>query len=279
MLAAELPFQIEGHTVFYEKAGAPAGRQRRIAGVISTETRDRQAEIVIQKGLDFEPFLTYGWLNDNHSKATDGVIGYPEKVQLFRRGDTLPNGSIAKSNLTWMDGYLLPDTRRADSIWELGRALAKSGGDRGLGFSIEGIVQKRMGPGRKIVAKATVQNCAVTNMPVNPDTKMEFLAKSLMAIPFMDDPVLKALSMGDAGTGGAPVAGAGPRTGEGAGQILTPESLEADEKDLSFGKKKKKKMKKSVAVAFLRKGLPAWQMDDIVRLVDAAILMGSRELP
>lgn len=272
---AELPFQIEGNTVFYEKAGAPAGRRRRIAGVISTETRDRQAEIIIQKGLDFDPFLTYGYLNDNHSKATDGVIGYPEKIQQFRRGDTLPNGAIAKSNTTWMDGYILDGTQRADSIWELGRALAKSGGERGLGFSIEGVVQKRMGPGRKIVAKATVQNCAVTNMPVNPDTKMEILAKSLMTVPFMDDPVAKALAMGDAGAGGQPVAGAGPQTGEGAGQVLTPESLESDEKDLSF----KKKIKKSAAVALLRKGLPAWRTDDIARLVDAAILMGRGSCP
>jgi hypothetical protein len=270
MLATTLPFQIDGSAVFFMKSGAPEGRKRRIAGVISTETRDRQQEIIVQKGLDFESFLTYGWFNDNHSKATDGVVGYPERIEQFRKGQTLPNGTIAKSNCTWAEGYLLDGSKRADAIWELGQALAKSGGSRGLGFSIEGVVQKRMGPGRRIVAKAMVQNVAVTNMPVNPDTKMEILAKSLLALPFMDDPVAKALGMGAAD--GSSIADAGPQTGVGAGQVLTPESLEQDKRDLSF--QKKKKLKKSEAIAFLRKRLPALRDEQIARVVDAAIMLG-----
>lgn len=159
----EVPFQLEGRTVFFEKSDADPGKRRRIAGIISTEARDRQKEIIIQKGLDFEPFLTYGWLNDNHSKATDGVVGYPEKVQQFQKGDVLPNGKIADTHCTWMEGYLIEGTSRADSIWELGQALSKSGGSRSLGFSIEGTILKRIGPGKRVVAKAAVQNCAVTN--------------------------------------------------------------------------------------------------------------------
>ena len=39
----------------------------KLRGIISTEHRDRQGEVILQRGLDFRPFLDYGWFNDNHS--------------------------------------------------------------------------------------------------------------------------------------------------------------------------------------------------------------------
>lgn len=273
----EAPFKVFGQAVFFEKASAPQGKRRRIAGIISTETRDRQQEIIVQKGLDFEPFISYGWFNDNHSKATDGVVGYPTEVKTFNKGDALPNGTIAKSNCTWAEGYCIEGTERADNIWQLGQALSKSGSGRGLGFSIEGTVHKRTGPGKRIVAKATVQNCAITNCPVNPDTRMEMLAKSLTAIQTGHDIpnyVQKAMSMGTPGPGGAEPTG--PVTGEGAGQVVSPESLEHDLKDLKK-KKKKKKLSKSEAFELLRAQLPSRVTDsEVRRVIDLAISMGRR---
>lgn len=276
----EVPFQLEGRTVFFEKSDADPGKRRRIAGIISTEARDRQKEIIIQKGLDFEPFLTYGWLNDNHSKATDGVVGYPEKVQQFQKGDVLPNGKIADTHCTWMEGYLIEGTSRADSIWELGQALSKSGGSRSLGFSIEGTILKRIGPGKRIVAKAAVQNCAVTNCPVNPGTKLEMLAKSLTSMQLMDDEGFeKALAMGSPAPGFT--APTGPQSGDGAGQVLATESLESDEKDLTDRKRKaKKKLSKSEAFALLRAQTPASIPDETLEgVVDLAVILGRRAAP
>ena len=292
----ERNFQLYGSTCFFEKASAPEGQRRRIAGVISTETRDRQQEILIQKGLDFQPFLVHGWFNDNHSKATDGIVGFPEMVKQFKKGETLPDGRVAHANSTWAEGYLLEGHPRADSLWQLGQALQKAGGDRGLGFSIEGTVQKRMGPGRKIVAMASVQNCAITNAPVNTDTRMECLAKALksaedegetpedgeLSTEEKDDDTktdialtAKALT---AGTDSSPAATQGPKRGEGAGAILTPESLESDERDLSFGKRKNKKLSKAQAIEWLRDRLPTWREDQLERLVEAANALERRDL-
>ena len=226
-------FQFFAPLTFFEKAGAAPGKRRRIAGVISTEALDKQNEIVVQKGLDFTPFLEHGWFNDNHSRETDAVLGYPVPggVKRFAKGDVLPDGTRAEYNGTWAEGYLL-DTPRARSIWELGRSLAKAGNDRRLGFSIEGNVLKREGPGRKIVSRALVRNVAITNCPVGYGTRLELLAKSLSQIEQGVD-VEKALTA----TGAAAAAPGqnpseqGPTTGEGAGRIITPQSLEEDEKD------------------------------------------------
>jgi hypothetical protein len=212
-------FQFFAPLTFFQKASAEPGKQRRIAGVISTEKLDKQGEVVIQKGLDFSPFLEEGWFNDNHSKKTADILGYPDKngVKSFQKGDRLPDGTVAGSQLTWAEGYLL-DTPDADRIWNLGQALQKAGGARRLGYSIEGNVQRRTGPANKVVAKALVRNVAITNCPVGDGTRLEVLAKSL-------NDVEKGLSMG---TSTAPPATTGPQTGAGAGRVIAKQSLEQD---------------------------------------------------
>ena len=234
-------FQIFAPLSFFQKASAPEGKRRRIAGIISTEKLDKQGEVIVQKGLDFTPFLKEGWFNDNHSKKTADILGYPdsEGVKQFQKGDRLPDGSIADSNLTWAEGYLL-DTPDADRIWNLGTALSKAGSQRRLGYSIEGNVQRRTGPMNKVVAKAVVRNVAITNCPVGEGTRLETLAKSL-------DDVEKGLAMG---TSTAPPATSGPQTGEGAGRVLAPQSLEQDGQDsLKLDEDDEPALAKSQAVA------------------------------
>lgn len=268
-------FQLGGESLIFEDLSKAKGSQRRIGGVISTETRDRQQEIVIQKGLNFDHFLRAGFYNDNHSKDTDAVIGWPEYVQTFKKGEKLPDGTLAKSNCTYAEGYLLEGdgSTRADRIWSLSQALAKSSSPRRLGFSIEGTVTKRLGQARKIVAEADVTACAVTTSPVNTETKLETLAKSLTIVASLPDDldrleqIHKALTMG---TGQIPL---GPVTGEGAGSILSPESLESDLKEDGVEKKPKrrKKLSKAEAVAWVQTVIPNLRKGQIERLVDAAI--------
>lgn len=251
---------------FFEKADAPAGRRRRVGGPISVETWDKQDELVLQRGLDFSPFVESGYLNDNHEKGIDGIVGYPDgdSVQVYKGGETLPDGTEALASCTWTEGWILEGDPRADKIWSKAMALKKAGADRQLGFSIEGSVQKRTGRDRKTIAKAVVKNVAVTHCPVNPDTRLDVLAKSLSAIESNDEEFLRALTMGTPATPGtAPV---GPVTGEGAGQILVGESLETGRK-----KKKKKKLSKSEAIAMVLERFPGATCETAGRIVDITL--------
>lgn len=260
-------FEFEVPVAIFEKADAEAGKQRRIAGIISTETTDRQNDVLLQRGLDFDDFLQHGWFNDNHSKATDDILGYPDKVIRFKKGDRLPDGTVATSNGTWAEGYLL-DTKKAQGIWELGQALAKT--SRRLGFSVEGKIEQRTGPRNRVVAKAKVRNVAITNCPVNTDTRLEVLAKSLQSFE-------KALGMGTPVTPGhAPV---GPQTGMGAGMVLTGESLEQDGqlRLLVEPKPKKRKINKSLtteqAIAWVQSRVPGLNLAAAGRVVQLTELL------
>jgi len=256
-----MPFDFEVPVDFFEKADAPEGKQRRIGGIASLETKDRQQEVVLQRGLDWRDFKANGWFNDNHSRDTDGILGYPEEVQFFRKGQTMPNGKKAPAAGHWVEGYLL-NTQRADRIWELGKALAKT--KRRLGFSVEGKINERTGPGQRTIAKALVRNVAITNAPVNADARMEILAKSLQSFD-------KAMGMGEVADPGQAVVG--PKTGMGAGRVVTNESLEKERKQstLKFKEKKKKKFKKSLsdseAFAWFKSRLPNANAEQIGKLI------------
>lgn len=237
----------------FEKADAPQGKTRRIGGLISTETPDRQGETILQDGLDFADFIGSGWYNDNHTKDTAGILGYPETVRQFKRGEILPDGTVAPTNATWAEGYLL-NTKKADEIWELGNALKETG--RRLGFSVEGAILKRRGTGNRIIAKARVRNVAITNCPVNTDARLEVLARSLAAIELENAEILKSLTVGP--TGGANVPVDTSVTGAGAGQILATEDLEKPLRVTTF-KSGKRKIKKSLSDA----EAIAWVMDEV----------------
>jgi len=273
-VSKEIPFDFEVPLRFFEKSGQDEQKSKRIAGIISTESPDRVDEVVLQRGLDFRDFIQNGWFNDNHSKETDGILGYPESVQAYSRGEILPDGTVAPSNLTWSEGFMLP-TKRAQRIWELGKALQGTG--RCLGFSVEGGIHKRIGKNKKIIAKATVRNVAITNCPVNTESRLDILSKSLMAVENSEDSLLKALTMGP----GPLSQPAGPRTGEGAGQILATESLETGQKVLEFKdeddekdkkKKSRRKLKKALtddqAIRWVLARRPGMSLVDAERIID-----------
>lgn len=243
-MSAPLNFQFFSPLAFFEKASAPEGERRRIAGIISTEKLDKQGEVVVQKGLNFVPFMKEGYFNDNHSKKTADVLGAPDKdgIKKFQKGERLPDGTTAESNCTWAEGHLF-DTPDAKRIWDLGMAMKKSGAGRRLGFSIEGSILKRSGPSNRVVAEALVRNVAITNCPVGEGTRLETLAKSLEQTEAEGDEsdemvAEKALTMGD--SSGAP-SNLGSVTGAGAGRILARQDLEHDgQAKINFAPKKKK---------------------------------------
>lgn len=167
------------YPIAFEKASD--GRIK-VKGIISTEHEDRQGDTIEQDGLNFRPFLRYGWLNDNHSKDTTGVLGYPDKVY----PTAIPEkGKRVKA---WAMEATLLDTPEARRVAALAEQLA--GTPRQLGFSVEGPPPKRDPANPKRIVEAEVWNVAVTNCPVNPYTSLG-LVKSM-------DAVQKALSVGGA---------------------------------------------------------------------------------
>jgi len=223
---ASIPFKFELPFECWQKAGKP-GQERRIGGMISTDSMDRQSEKVLQTGLDFQEFLGNGWFNDNHSRETTGIVGYPIKVE--RRKHAGRDGH-------YVEGYLLPDYEPADKIWKLANSLQKTG--RRLGFSIEGAVTRRTGHSGQVIAEAKVRNVAITNCPVNIDTGLEVLAKSMMALEAEGDAMYRALMAGQAiGNPGA---------AHGQGFPLRTESMERQPK-------RKRKLTKAEAMDYLRK--------------------------
>lgn len=263
-VAPERNFQFFTPVSFFEKANAPEGFRRRIGGLVTTEARDQEGETILQRGLDFDYFLNRGWYNDNHSKAQTGVLGYPDFVKYVQKGAKLPDGTVAPNAGHWAEGYLLEGWEPADKIWRLGQALKKTMGRRRLGFSVEGGIQKRAGPDNKTIAKARIKNVAITHCPVNPETGLAILEKSLIAAEtnpnFESETIERALTAG-AGSTSAPD---GPRTGEGAGTILTPESLEHDGRG-------KKKLTKAEAVDWFLARFPHADVATAGRFVDTTL--------
>jgi len=225
--AAHIPFRFELPFEVFHKAGAK-GKERRIGGIISTDKTDRQGEVVLNRGLDFSEFLTNGWFNDNHSKETAGIVGYPESVKKVTH-----RGKPAH----YVEGYLLEGHAPSDKIWSLANALQKTG--RRLGFSIEGAVTQRDNNGLSI-AEAKVRNVAVTNCPVNTDTGLEVLAKSMVAIEQSSDQIYRSMMAGQAVNP--------PPAASGEGSPLRTESMGQRPRR----RKQKQKLTKAEAVEFLR---------------------------
>lgn len=211
-----IPFSFDAEIGFFEKASAPEGQRRRFGGLVSLETKDQQGETLLQDGLDFSHFLRNGWFNDNHSKATDGIVGYPDPAsyRIYAKGERLPDGLTAHARGTWVEGWMLEGTGNdpCDRLWRLGRSLGKT--PRRLGFSVEGSVLRRIGLDRKTVAEARVRNVAITNCPVNSDTRLQVLAKSLDVVRRTNDTTYERFvrALTNERTGSTPVTASPART-------------------------------------------------------------------
>jgi len=223
--SADIPFKFEIPFEVFHKAGAEPGKARRIGGVISTEDKDRQGEVVLQRGLDFSDFVTNGWFNDNHSKATTDIVGYPEMIE---------KRIVGGKPVHYVEGYLLEGHEPADKIWNLAQSLART--NRRLGFSIEGSVSRRSGHDGSTIAKAKVREVAITKCPVNTSTGLEILAKSLMAAESEGDDWRRALAAGQAVSN--------PGVAPGCGFALRTESMERKPKKLTRGQAREFLMKR-----------------------------------
>lgn len=226
---------------FIEKSDNDSFNSRKIKGIMSTQRKDRQGEVLISKGLDFSEFLSHGHFNDNHSQDTSAIIGYPEKVEYH---NSLKDLGLNAPGWT-CEGYVLKGTKRADAIWELAKAL-QGVPNRKLGFSVEGKVERRAD---KTIEKAKIRHVAITNCPVNTDCTWEVLEKSF------HEPEMAIKSM-MAGYGVSP----GTQTGGGA---LRSESLDSDQKKIMEQDKKKKKRVEAL--------MRALDLNDMMKAMDIVL--------
>jgi hypothetical protein len=162
-----------------EKAGVNIEETRPIGGWCSTENLDRQDEVVVAKGLDFNEFVSFGYFNDNHKQETNAVLGYPRLARL-------------EKSRWWTEGNLLVGYTPSDRVWELAKAMKKSRAPRSLGFSIEGKVLERDGSNR--IVRAKVRNVAITNAPVNTDCLWGILSKAFAPLDTVEKAQRKALA-------------------------------------------------------------------------------------
>lgn len=173
-----------------EKVGDTEGYH--FKGVASTADKDREGEILLQKGLDFSPFIDHGEFNWNH--ISHAMVGVPVgKKAWFENGQWMSEGLILKGMPIW-DGY---DT---EMVVKQHNNLRKAGLNRGLCQSVEGKVLKRSDCG-KYVEKAAIYNIALTFRPVNPNCSISMLAKSLdkQATVQSSDEFYKALAVSSIG--------------------------------------------------------------------------------
>lgn len=196
-------FEFNAPLSVYLDKSKPDGQQRRIGGVISTESKDREDEVILQRGLDFSEWLSSGFFNNNHGKGITDVLGEPDPTALkfVRKGDKLPNGTTATSNAHWAEGWLYEGDPHADAVWAKAQAMQKSPGTRRrLGFSIEGAIQKRMGADNKIIAKAKVRHVAVTHCFTG-DVRVSGVAEKVMRRRYSGPMIELHLATGEKLTG------------------------------------------------------------------------------
>lgn len=213
------------------KAGAEPeidSEKRLIHGFCTTEDEDRQQEIVVAKGLNFEPFIRHGWLNDNHSARTFDVLGWPVEVQLY------------DGKGWYLKGQLLKGKEAADKVWELAVSLFKSGSPRRLGFSIEGRATLRNSMNR--IIKGDIRHVAITRDPVNPNCTFDAICKAFAPVEEIEQNyrMRKALSVGHARPASSGAAALLSQDLEGASSVI----------------KRKKHLRKADVLARVRSAYP-----------------------
>lgn len=156
--------------------------------IASTEQRDLDGELVLQKGLEWSLFKDRGWFNFEHKGGLEFAIGEPTDVQAC-----MHKGVPA----TRVDGFLYLDDPEGRKAYNKAKMLQKSSTRRRLGGSIEGPVIERDSVDRSIVKRALVTNVAITCYGKAPDT--ELLVKAACADLGITDETLGRMFKADAG--------------------------------------------------------------------------------
>lgn len=161
--------------------GASSDALGLIKGVATTEMPDADGDIIMADGIDWSYFIGEGdergrgFLIDEHPVGNHNLVGFPTAVQ--------PTEVVAKGEM-WkganVSGALYLENPRGRALYDTAQVMRRAGGQRQLGYSIEGSVVKGGRNGR-VVTKSRVKWLAITAAPKNELTWWEPVAKSLLA--------------------------------------------------------------------------------------------------
>jgi hypothetical protein len=150
-----------------EKAGKKA-KTGLISGIASTEQEDADGEVVLQGGLDWDWFKSNGYFTYEHPMSVGNIVGEPS---------TISTTEIDGVAATTVDGLIYLSDPVGRTVYGKALAMKKAGGNRRLGFSIEGQVVERDG---NTIKKAKVYSVAISPRPKNNLTWWEPLMRSVL---------------------------------------------------------------------------------------------------
>jgi hypothetical protein len=148
---------------FLAKAGEDGDRPLgEIHGITSSEIRDLDGEIIVQKGLDFTDALESGYLTHEHPLGTLNIVGFPTRIE----PTTVTKGG-KEFQATSLSGSVYLDDKTGKGLWEKAITMQKAGGQRALGLSIEGRVKPGARKKGGYVDGIRVKSIAISSQPRN----------------------------------------------------------------------------------------------------------------
>lgn len=144
-----------------------------VQGWASNDTLDLQNEIVNPTGIDISYFKEHGWINYEHQQDAEYVIGVPTE-----------NCSVDVNKGLFVEAKLFDENPYAQTIINLADTLTKTGVERKLGFSIEGVIKQRNENDSRIIEEVMITNVAITKSPANPTATWDVFRKSLTSKAF-----------------------------------------------------------------------------------------------
>jgi hypothetical protein len=157
-----------------KKSGNSNDGKMILGGIASTADRDREGEMLIPEGFDYNFLLKSGYINWHHqaSKNPEAIIGEPTMAKLVKGG-------------LYIEAELYRDSDMAQKAYSLAQVLNKNSQKRKLGWSIEGKVVERDPANPNRVTKARITGVALTHMPINPKTFVS-ICKSMVEDKALD---------------------------------------------------------------------------------------------
>jgi len=156
------------------------GDERRFFhGLASCESRDLQGEEVLQRGMDFSPFLDNGYINWDHKDGPENLIGEPIEALVCPIESHPALRRSVRDGVTglgfYVKGWLYEDEPRAQSVW---RHMNRPGSGRRLAMSVQGRTLER---DRHRITKSEIRHVAVTHQPIQTASWAE-IAKSMASV-------------------------------------------------------------------------------------------------
>lgn len=142
--------------------------KRYIFGRASSGHVDDDGDIILQQFLDITPFVERGFFNYEHKDDPEYIVGFPYKEECKVTEDGF-----------YVAGELFKNHPVADKLWDLIVRLKRENIPRKLYFSIEGKATRYASDPPGVIRGFRVYDVAITRKPVNTNTYLDAIVKSV----------------------------------------------------------------------------------------------------